>query len=127
MKKVAGALRLNLAQHRELAAFAQFGSELDKSTQEQLTRGEKLIEILKQPQYEPSPVEEQVIIIFTAINGHLDDIPTNKVKDFQDKFLQFIRDKHTGIAAEIKEKKKIEEDTSKNLERAITDFKQEYK
>jgi F-type H+-transporting ATPase subunit alpha len=127
MKKVAGALRLNLAQHRELAAFAQFGSELDKSTQEQLTRGEKLIEILKQPQYEPSPVEEQVIIIFTAIKGYLDDIPTNKVKDFQDKFLQFIRDKHTGIAAEIKEKKKIEEDTSKNLERAITDFKQEYK
>jgi F-type H+/Na+-transporting ATPase subunit alpha len=127
MKKVAGALRLNLAQHRELAAFAQFGSELDKSTQEQLTRGEKLIEILKQPQYEPAPVEEQVIIIFTAINGHLDDISTDKVKDFQGKFLQFIRDKHTGIAAEIKEKKKIEEDTAKNLERAIAEFKQEYK
>ncbi|MGR3173935.1 MAG: F0F1 ATP synthase subunit alpha [Candidatus Scalindua sp.] len=127
MKKVAGALRLNLAQYRELAAFAQFGSELDKSTQEQLTRGEKLIEILKQPQYEPAPVEEQVIIIFTAINGHLDDIPTNKVKDFEGKFLQFIRDKHSGIAAEIKEKKKIEEDTSKSLERAITEFKQGYK
>ena len=127
MKKVAGALRLNLAQHRELAAFAQFGSELDKSTQEQLTRGTKLIEILKQPQYEPAPVEEQVIIIFTAINGHLDDIPTDKVKDFQDKFLQHIRDKHSGIAAEIKERKKIEEDTSNNLERAVTEFKQEYK
>ena len=127
MKKVAGALRLNLAQHRELAAFAQFGSELDKSTQEQLTRGTKLIEILKQPQYEPAPVEEQVIIIFTAINGHLDDIPTEKVKDFQDKFLQHIRDKHSGIAAEIKERKKIEEDTSNNLERAVTEFKQEYK
>ena len=127
MKKVAGALRLNLAQHRELAAFAQFGSELDKATQEQLTRGEKLIEILKQPQYEPAPVEEQVIIIFTAINGHLDDIPTGKVNDFQGKFLQFIRDKHTGIAAAIKEKKKIETDTAGNLERAITDFKQEYK
>ncbi|MEK6765045.1 MAG: F0F1 ATP synthase subunit alpha [Planctomycetota bacterium] len=127
MKKVAGALRLNLAQHRELAAFAQFGSELDKSTQEQLTRGEKLIEILKQPQYEPAPVEEQVIIIYTAINGHLDDIPTDKVKDFEGKFLQFIRDKHSGIAAEIKEKKKIEEDTARNLERAIKEFKQEYK
>ena len=107
MKKVAGALRLNLAQHRELAAFAQFGSELDKSTQEQLTRGEKLIEILKQPQYEPAPVEEQVIIIYTAINGHLDDIPTDKVKDFEGKFLQFIRDKHSGIAAEIKRKRKL--------------------
>ena len=127
MKKVAGALRLNLAQHRELAAFAQFGSELDKATQEQLTRGTKLIEILKQPQYEPAPVEEQVIIIFTAINGHLDDIPTEKVKDFQDKFLQHIRDKHSGIAAEIKERKKIEEDTSNNLKRAVTEFKQEYK
>jgi len=120
MKKVAGALRLNLAQHRELAAFAQFGSELDKSTQEQLTRGTKLIEILKQPQYEPAPVEEQVIIIFAAINGHLDDIPTEKLKDFEGKFLQHIRDKHSGIAAVIKEKKKIEEDTSRNLERAIT-------
>ena len=97
MKKVAGALRLNLAQHRELAAFAQFGSELDKSTQEQLTRGTKLIEILKQPQYEPAPVEEQVIIIFAAINGHLDDIPTEKLKDFEGKFLQHIRDKHSGI------------------------------
>jgi F-type H+-transporting ATPase subunit alpha len=127
MKKVAGALRLNLAQHRELAAFAQFGSELDKSTQEQLTRGTKLIEILKQPQYEPAPVEEQVIIIFAAINGHLDDIPTEKLKDFEGKFLQHIRDKHSGIAAAIKEKKKIEEDTSRNLERAITEFKQEYK
>jgi len=127
MKKVAGALRLNLAQHRELAAFAQFGSELDKSTQEQLTRGQKLIEILKQPQYEPAPVEEQVIIIFTAIKGHLDNIPTDKVKDFQGKFLQFIRDKHSGIAAEIKERKKIEEDTSRNLERAVTEFKQGYK
>ncbi|MBS1259179.1 MAG: ATP synthase subunit alpha [Candidatus Scalindua arabica] len=127
MKKVAGALRLNLAQHRELAAFAQFGSELDKSTQEQLTRGEKLIEILKQPQYVPAPVEEQVIIIFTAINGHLDDIPTGKVNDFQGKFLQFVRDKHEGIAAAIKEVKKIEEDTAKNLERAVTEFKQEYK
>ena len=127
MKKVAGALRLNLAQHRELAAFAQFGSELDKSTQEQLTRGTKLIEILKQPQYEPAPVEEQVIIIFAAINGHLDDIPTEKLKDFEGKFLQHIRDKHSGIAAVIKEKKKIEEDTSRNLERAITEFKQEYK
>ncbi|MCP4145441.1 MAG: F0F1 ATP synthase subunit alpha, partial [bacterium] len=98
MKKVAGALRLNLAQHRELAAFAQFGSELDKSTQDQLSRGERLIEILKQPQYIPAPVEEQVIMIFAAINGHLDDTPTEKIKEFESKFLQEIRDKHSGIA-----------------------------
>lgn len=126
MKKVAGALRLNLAQHRELAAFAQFGSELDKSTQEQLSRGERLIEILKQPQYTPSPVEEQVIIIFAAINGHLDDIPVEKIKEFEGKFLQNIRDKHTGIAMAIKEQKKIEEDTANNLNRAITEFKKEF-
>jgi F-type H+-transporting ATPase subunit alpha len=123
MKKVAGALRLNLAQHRELAAFAQFGSELDKATQDQLSRGERLIEILKQPQYAPAPVEEQVIMIFAAINGHLDDTPVEKLKDFESKFLQEIRDKHSGIAMAIKEKKKIEEDTAGNLNRVLTEFK----
>ena len=126
MKKVAGALRLNLAQHRELAAFAQFGSELDKATQDQLSRGERLIEILKQPQYTPAPVEEQVIMIFAAINGHLDDVPTEKIKDFESKFLQEIRDKHSGIAMAIKEKKKIEEDTAGNLNRVLTEFKKEF-
>ena len=123
MKKVAGALRLNLAQHRELAAFAQFGSELDKATQDQLSRGERLIEILKQPQYIPAPVEEQVIMIFAAINGHLDDTPTEKIKEFESKFIQEIRDKHSGIAMAIKEKKKIEEDTASNLNRVLTEFK----
>ncbi|MBO1223877.1 MAG: F0F1 ATP synthase subunit alpha [Candidatus Scalindua sediminis] len=127
MKKVAGALRLNLAQHRELAAFAQFGSELDKSTQEQLSRGDRLIEILKQPQYEPVPVEDQVIMIFVAINGYLDDIPTEKVKDFEGKFLQYMKDKHSGIVLEIKEKKKIDVDTSNRLKKATMEFKEEYK
>jgi len=127
MKKVAGALRLNLAQHRELAAFAQFGSELDKSTQEQLSRGDRLIEILKQPQYEPVPVEDQVIIIFVAINGYLDDIPTEKVKDFEGKFMQYMKDKHSGIVLEIKEKKKIDYDTSNRLKKATMEFKEEYK
>jgi F-type H+-transporting ATPase subunit alpha len=127
MKKVAGALRLNLAQHRELSAFAQFGSELDKATQEQLTRGDKLIEILKQPQYEPAPVEEQVVIIFAAINGYLDDVPTEKVKDFAAKFLQYMKDKHVGISIEIKEKKKVEEDTAQRLKSAVAEFKKGYK
>jgi F-type H+-transporting ATPase subunit alpha len=126
MKKVAGALRLNLAQHRELAAFAQFGSELDKATQDQLSRGERLIELLKQPQYVPAPVEEQVMMIFAANNGHLDDIPVEKIRNFESKFLQHIRDKHTGIAMAIKEKKKIEEDTAGNLNRVITEFKKEF-
>ena len=109
-----------------MAAFAQFGSELDKGTQDQLSRGERLIEILKQPQYVPTPVEEQVMIIFAANNGHLDDIPTEKVRDFEGKFLQHIRDKHSGIAMAIKEKKKIEEDTANNLNRVITEFKKEF-
>ncbi len=126
MKKVAGALRLNLAQHRELAAFAQFGSELDKGTQDQLSRGDRLIEMLKQPQYTPAPVEEQVIMIFAAINGHLDDTPVERIKDFESKFLQEIRDKHSGIAMAIKEKKKIEEDTAGNLNRVLTEFKKEF-
>jgi F-type H+-transporting ATPase subunit alpha len=109
-----------------LAAFAQFGSELDKATQDQLSRGERLIELLKQPQYVPAPVEEQVMMIFAANNGHLDDIPVEKISEFERKFLQHIRDKHTGIAMAIKEKKKIEEDTAGNLNRVITDFKKEF-
>ena len=127
MKKVAGALRLYLAQHRELAAFAQFGSELDKSTQDQLSKGERLIEILKQPQYEPAPVAEQVIMIFAGIKGHLDDIQTEQIKDFEIKFLKFLKDKHAGIAVEINEKKKIDDDLSHKLIKIINDYKEEYK
>jgi len=127
MKKVAGALRLYLAQYREMAAFAQFGSELDKSTQEQLSKGERLVEILKQPQYKPVPVEEQIIMLFAGINGHIDDIPTEKVKDFEEKFLGFIKDKHSEIPSEINEKKKIDEDATERLKKAITEFKEQYK
>ena len=127
MKKVAGALRLYLAQHRELAAFAQFGSELDQSTQDQISKGDRLIEILKQPQFEPMPVEEQVIMIFAGTNGHLDDISIEQIKDFESKFLAFIKDKHSSISLEIVEKKKIDDDLSKRLENAINAYKEEYK
>lgn len=127
MKKVAGALRLFLAQHRELAAFAQFGSELDQSTQDQISKGDRLIEILKQPQFEPMPVGEQVMMIFAGINGHLDDIPVEKIKDFESKFLGFIKDKHSSISLEIVEKKKIDDDLSKRLVNAINECKEEYK
>lgn len=127
MKKVAGTLRLDLAQHRELAAFAQFGSELDKSTQEQLSRGDRLIEILKQPQYVPIPVEEQIAMIFAGIKGFVDDVPTEKIKDFEKKFIKYLKEKHQVIIIAIREKKKIDEDTADRLEKAISEFKKDYK
>ena len=127
MKKVAGALRLYLAQHRELVAFSQFGSELDKSTQDQLSKGERLIEILKQPQYVPVPVAEQIVMIFAGINGLLDEIPIEKVKNFEEKFIKVLRDKHSGIAVEINERKKIDDDLSQRLERIIKEYREEYK
>lgn len=123
MKKVAGMLRLTMAQYRELAAFAQFGSELDKATQEQLSRGERLVEILKQPQYQPVPVEQQIMIIFVGVNGYLSDIPVDKVREFENKFHKFMAEKYPAIGEEIKEKKKIDEDLSHRLVRAIEEFK----
>ena len=96
MRQVAGTLRLDLAQYRELAAFAQFGSDLDKSTQAQLTRGARLVEILKQPQYEPLPVERQVAIIFAGTNGYLDNVAIADLRAFEDRSLQVHRDALPG-------------------------------
>ncbi|RJP64892.1 MAG: F0F1 ATP synthase subunit alpha [Candidatus Abyssobacteria bacterium SURF_17] len=123
MKKVAGALRLNLAQYRELAAFAQFGSELDKSTQAQLTRGEKLVEVLKQPQYEPMPVEQQVMIIAAANLGMLDDIPTDQVKSFETDFHEFMKDKFPAIGQAIRETKQMSDETMAQIKKATEEFK----
>ncbi|GJQ48210.1 F1 sector of membrane-bound ATP synthase, alpha subunit [Candidatus Kuenenia stuttgartiensis] len=124
MKKVAGMLRLTLAQYREMASFAQFGSELDKFTQAQIAKGERLVEILKQPQYEPALVEDQVMAIFAGINGFLDDIPVDKIKKFEKEFLAFMKQKHASISLEINEKKKIDQELSSKLENAIREFKQ---
>ena len=126
MKKVAGMLRLTLAQYRELASFAQFGSELDKYTQAQLSKGERLVELLKQPQYAPIPVEEQVMSIFAGINGYLDDIPVDKVKIFDKEFLKFMKEKYASIGIEIKEKKKLDHEVTHKLENAIKEFKQTF-
>ena len=126
MKKVAGMLRLTLAQYRELASFAQFGSELDKYTQAQLSKGERLVELLKQPQYAPIPVEEQVMSIFAGINGYLDDIPVDKVKIFDKEFLKFMREKYASVGIEIKEKKKLDQEVTQKLENAIKEFKQTF-
>ncbi|MEP0813251.1 MAG: F0F1 ATP synthase subunit alpha [bacterium] len=103
MKKVAGSLRLDLAQYRELAAFAQFGSELDKSTQMQLTRGERMVELLKQPQYAPIPVEEQIAVIYSGTEGYLDGYPVKDVQRYAQEFVAFLKDKHPIIFQTFKE------------------------
>lgn len=122
MKSVAGQLRLDLAQYRELAAFAQFGSDLDKATLARLNRGEKVQEILKQGQYEPYPVEEQVVVIYTGVNGYLDDIPTDRVKAFEMEFLKFMRSSYPDILKGIKETKVLG-DNEEKLKKAIEEFK----
>ena len=97
MKKVAGSLRLDLAQYRELAAFAQFGSDLDKATQRQLTRGERMVEILKQGQYVPMPLEKQVAIIFAGTQGYLDDVPVDELAAWEEDFHAFMAEKHASV------------------------------
>ncbi len=123
MKQVAGSLRLDLAQYRELAAFAQFGSDLDKATQAQLARGQRLTEILKQPQYQPMDVEKQVLIIWSAINGFTDDIPVEDIKKFEAELLSFIENSHPAVMQKIREKKAITEEIQKDLEQSLKDFK----
>ena len=123
MKKIAGPRRLELAQYRELASFAQFGSELDEATKNQLAQGERIREILKQPNYKPMPVEYQIVIIFAATKKLLLDVPTEKVLEFQDKLFRFIESKHPEIAAEIRDKKEISDDLAKRLTDVINECK----
>jgi F-type H+-transporting ATPase subunit alpha len=101
MKQVAGTMKLELAQYREVAAFAKFGSDLDASTQQQLNRGVRLYELLKQPQYQPLEVEEQVVILFAGVKGFVDEIAVEKVTDFQDKWLAHMKSSHSGIFSDI--------------------------
>ena len=123
MKKIAGPIRVELAQYRELASFAQFGSELDEATKNQLAQGERIREILKQPNYKPMAVEYQIIIIFAATKKLLLDVPTDKVLEFQDKLFRFIESKHPEIAAEIRDKKEISDDLAKRLTDVINECK----
>ncbi|MGI9952097.1 F0F1 ATP synthase subunit alpha [Moorellaceae bacterium AZ2] len=123
MKQVAGRLRLDLAQYRELAAFAQFGSDLDKATQARLARGERMVEILKQDQYQPMPVEEQVVVIYTAVNGYLDDLPLERVRPFEAEFLRYLRSQHPEILAGIRDKKELTPEVEDSLKTAIQEFK----
>ncbi len=122
MKKVAGSLRLDLAQYRELAAFAQFGSDLDKATQRQLTRGERMVEILKQDQYVPMPVEKQVAIIFAASKGFLDSVPIADVAAWEKDFHAYMAEKHGGVLHDISNSGKLEPETVEHLTAAIQEF-----
>ncbi len=127
MKQVAGTMRLDLAQYRELAAFAQFGSDLDKATKAKLERGARLVELLKQPQYRPMPAQEQVASIYAATNGYLDDVPVEKVRDFEGAFLSFMRDTKKDILDTIRDKKVLTDELKASMNSAIEQFKQGYK
>ena len=124
MKQVAGTMRLDLAQYRELAAFSQFASDLDKATKAQLDRGERVVETLKQPQYSPLLVEEQVLVLYTAVKGFLTDIPVDKVVEFQDSFLKFMRTAHPEVSKKIIEQKKLDDALEGEIQAVIKEFKE---
>ncbi|MFH1355638.1 MAG: F0F1 ATP synthase subunit alpha [bacterium] len=127
MKQVAGTLRLELAQYRELAAFAQFGSDLDKNTQKQLERGKRLVEVLKQGQYVPMPVEIQIIEVFAATNGFLDSVDTHKIPKYLKELVSFFKANKEDLLNEIKEKKKLSDDLMAKLKSSMEDFKETVK
>jgi len=123
MKAVAGSLRLDLAQYREMAAFAQFGSELDKATQAQLARGQRMVELLKQGQYQPMPVENQVISIFAGTNGYLDDVPVNRIRQFEEDLLAYVTREHPKVPRDIVAKGKLDDELTTDLRNMLTKFK----
>ncbi len=126
MKQVAGTLRLDLAQYRELAAFAQFGSDLDKATQSKLNRGARMVELLKQPQYRPLSMQEQVSVLYAGATGKLDDVPVDAVRKFEEEYLEFMRNSKADILNEIKEKQALADDLKGKLDAAIEEFKKSF-
>ena len=126
MKKISGPIRIELAQYRELAAFSQFSSDLDPETKEQLAQGERIREILKQDQYKPMPVENQVIIIYAATKKYLIDVEVDDIMDFEKGLFEYIDPKYPEVPASIREDKEIKEDTEKKLIQAIEEFKAEF-
>jgi F-type H+/Na+-transporting ATPase subunit alpha len=123
MKQVAGTLRLELAQYREMAAFAQFGSDLDQATQRQLNRGSRLVELLKQDQYEPLPVEKQVLIIYAGTNGFIDELPLTTLKKYEQELYSFIESKHPDVFADILKKRELDGDLRAKINKALEEFK----
>ena len=126
MKQVAGTLRLDLAQYRELAAFAQFGSDLDKATLAQLNRGQRMVELLKQDQYSPLPVEQQILVIFAGTNGYVDEVPTDSVRKFEAELLRFATSKYQPLLDDIKSKKQLDDDLKSRIKSAIEEFKKTF-
>lgn len=126
MKQVAGKLRLDLAQYRSLAAFAQFASDLDQSTRSQIERGARMVELLKQKQYMPIPVEKQVVLLFAGANGYLDDLPVSKLSEFENRFLEFMESVHRKILATIRKEEKLSDETIAALKKAIEEFKKAF-
>ncbi|MCK5227562.1 MAG: F0F1 ATP synthase subunit alpha, partial [Desulfobulbaceae bacterium] len=127
MKQVAGTLRLDLAQYRELAAFAGFGSDLDAATQAQLTRGERLVEILKQPQYDPLPMEKQVTILFAGTKGFLDKLPIDTLADYEKELYAYIEANEPGIFDELREKEEFDSALDERMKKALTAFGESFK
>jgi F-type H+/Na+-transporting ATPase subunit alpha len=127
MKQVAGRIKLDLAQFRELAAFAQFGSDLDAKTQAQIERGKRIVEVFKQAQYNPLPVETQVAILWTVQNGFMDDVAVEKIKDFQDKITDYLGSRKADLMARIRKEQALSDQLSADLKAAVTEFKQTYK
>jgi F-type H+-transporting ATPase subunit alpha len=126
MKKVAAPLKLDLAQYRALAAFAQFAADLDKATRDQLTRGEKLSEVVKQPQYQPLSVEKQVAILYAATKGQLDDVPTPRVKEFEIGFYRFLETERPTVLAEIGKTKALSDEVAASLDEALSAFRETF-
>ena len=126
MKQVAGGLRLDLAQYREMAAFAQFGSDLDVATQRQIARGSRLVEILKQGQYQPMPVEKQVLIIYAGTKGFIDEVAPENLQRYQNELFEFVESQHPGLFPAIVEKRQIDDDTKPQLEKALQEFNQRF-
>jgi F-type H+-transporting ATPase subunit alpha len=123
MKSIAGGLRLDLAQYRELAAFAQFGSDLDKASQAQLNRGRHLVEILKQGQYQPLPLEKQIMIIWAGTKGYLDDLPVDQCRKFEEELYRFMENAHRPVLQEIASKKMLDEGLTAKIKAAVEEFK----
>ena len=127
MKQVAGTLRLDLAQYREMAAFAQFGSDLDKATQRQLNRGARLVELLKQGQYEPIPVEKQILIIFAGTNGFVDYLPVTALKKYEQELFSFVESKHEDLLADILKKRELDDDLRERISKTLEEFQGVFK
>ncbi len=127
MKAVAGSLRLDLAQFRELAAFAQFGSDLDEATRNRLERGKRIVEVLKQPQYVPMPVELQIVILWAVTNGYLDEIPVGQIKEFEERYLDFIKTRKEKLLKQLAKEKVLDDKLISELEKSVAEFKRSFK